>query len=329
MTEGPPAESIQPPGLKVVGSIPEAVGSHRLAIHARGLTKHYGARAAVEGIDFDIPTGVIAGIVGPNGSGKTTTIRMLLSLVAPTAGRAEVLGARIDRPGDYLPRVGALIEGPSFYWWLSGRRNLEVLAALDGTPSSRVEEVLGIVDLEDRANDRVHGYSLGMKQRLGIAAALLPNPALLILDEPANGLDPAGIHEMRVLFARLRDQGVTIFISSHILSELEQIADWILVLKEGRLLFHGTMTELLQRRRTTLVLVPERADQLDALAELLTSGGYTARRNGLQLNIEGFSGKASDVIRHTMEAGIALEQVTPIRSSLEATFMAMTGPDAE
>jgi ABC-2 type transport system ATP-binding protein len=294
------------------------------AIRARGLTKHYGSRVAVDGIDVDIPTGVIAGFVGPNGSGKTTTIRMLLSFIAPTAGTAEVLGSPISRPGDYLPRVGALIEGPAFYWWLSGRRNLQVLAALDGTPASRVDEVLAVVELEDRADDRVLGYSLGMKQRLGIAAALLPRPALLILDEPANGLDPSGIQDMRRLLARLRDQGVTIFISSHILSELEQIADWILVLKEGHLLFHGTMAELLERRQTTLVLVPERPDQLEHLVTVLTDGGYRASREDGQVRIAAFSGGAATVNRLAMERGIALEEIAHVRSNLEDTFLAIT-----
>jgi ABC-2 type transport system ATP-binding protein len=301
-----------------------------VAIRARGLTKRYGRRAAVDGIDFEIPSGVIAGFVGPNGSGKTTTIRMLLSLVAPTAGQAEVLGAPIDRPGDYLPRVGALIEGPAFYWWLSGRRNLEVLAALDGTPASRVEEVLAIVDLMDRAGDRVHTYSFGMKQRLGIAAALLPNPALLILDEPANGLDPAGIQEMRLLLGHLRDHGVTVFISSHILSELEQIADWILILKEGHLLFDGTMAELRRRRRTaTLVLVPERTEQLDSLVSLLTTNGYAASRNGHQVHVDDFAGTGAELNRRAIDAGIILEEITPVRSTLEDTFMAMTGGDSQ
>jgi ABC-2 type transport system ATP-binding protein len=298
-----------------------------VAISVRGLTKHYGTRAAVDGIDFEIPAGVIAGFIGPNGSGKTTTIRMLLSFVAPTAGTAEVLGSPINRPGDYLPRVGALIEGPAFYWWLSGRRNLEILAALDGTPASRVDEVLAIVELQDRANDHVLGYSLGMKQRLGIAAALLPSPALLILDEPANGLDPSGIQDMRRLFARLRDQGVTIFISSHILSELEQIADWILVLKDGRLLFHGTMTELLARQRTALLLVPERLDQLEPLTALLTAGGYDARRQDGHVRIDGLQGKAAAVNRRAMEGGIALDEITHVRSNLEETFLAITGED--
>ena len=295
-----------------------------VAIRARGLTKRYGSRTAVDGIDFDIPTGVIAGFVGPNGSGKTTTIRMLLSFVAPTAGTAEVLGAPVDRPGDYLPRVGALIEGPAFYWWLSGRRNLEVLAALGGISAARVEEVLAIVELGERAEDRVLGYSLGMKQRLGIAAALLPAPDLLILDEPANGLDPSGIQDMRRLLARLRDRGVTIFISSHILSELEQIADWILVLKEGRLLFHGTMADLLVRRRTTWVLVPERPELLDPLVGLLTRAGYDASRHNGHVRLEGLQGRAAPVNRLAMEGGIVLDEITQVRSNLEETFLAIT-----
>ena len=321
-----------PPSLDTAPTAP-AAGDDRApgappAIRARGLTKRYGSRTAVAGIDLDIPRGVIAGFVGPNGSGKTTTIRMLLSFIAPTAGTAEVLGAPIDRPGDYLPRVGALIEGPAFYWWLSGRRNLEILAALDGTPASRVDEVLEIVELQDRSEDRVRGYSLGMKQRLGIAAALLPSPELLILDEPANGLDPAGIHAMRRLLSRLRDQGITIFISSHILSELEQVADWILVLKEGRLLFQGTMAGLLERQRTTLILTPESPDQLDELAAVLSRQGYSASRHAGQVHVEGLSGTASDVNRRAMEAGIALGEISHVRSNLEDTFMALTGGEA-
>jgi ABC-2 type transport system ATP-binding protein len=253
---------------------------------------------------------------------------MLLSFVEPTAGTAEVLGSPIGRPGDHLPRVGALIEGPAFYWWLSGRRNLEILAALDGTPASRVDQVLAIVDLQERAEDRVLGYSLGMKQRLGIAAALLPAPSLLILDEPANGLDPSGIQDMRRLLTRLRGQGVTIFISSHILSELEQIADWILVLKEGRLLFQGTTEELLRRRRTALMLVPERPAQLDALVVLLTAGGYEATRLDGHVRVDGFQGRAAMLNRQAMAGGIALDEITYLRSNLEETFLAITGGEA-
>ncbi len=315
------------PALMEIPMPSPVAATGEVAIRARGLTKRYGTRAAVDGIDFEVPTGVIAGFVGPNGSGKTTTIRMLLSFVAPTAGTAEVLGAPVTRPGDYLPRVGALIEGPAFYWWLSGRRNLEILAALGGIPPARVDEVLEVVQLEERAGDRVLGYSLGMKQRLGIAAALLPRPELLILDEPANGLDPSGIQDMRRLLARLRDAGVTVFISSHILSELEQIADWILVLKEGRLLFHGTMAELLERRRTVWLLVPERPDQLDRLATLLAAAGHDASRHDGHVRIEGLQGRAAALNRLAMEGGIVLDEITQVRSNLEETFLAITDGD--
>jgi ABC-2 type transport system ATP-binding protein len=296
-----------------------------MAIRTRGLTKRYGVRVAVDSIDLDIPTGVIAGFVGPNGSGRTTTIRMLLSFSVSTAGTAEVLGVPVDRPGGYLPRVGALIEGPSFYWWLSGRRNLGVLAALAGIPPARVCEVLAIVGLESRADDAVRQYSLGMKQRLGIAAALLPSPQLLILDEPANGLDPVGIHEMRALLSRLRDEGLTIFISSHILSELEQLADWIVVIKDGRLLFVGSMSDLLERRRTTeLIVVPEDAAQVGALVELLSHRGHAAEALGDRVRVRHLSGPASAVIDVAIDGGVRLGEVTPVASTLEDTFIAMT-----
>jgi ABC-type transport system involved in cytochrome c biogenesis ATPase subunit len=229
-----------------------------VAIRARGLTKRYGTRAAVDAIDFEVPTGVIAGPVGPNGSGKTTTIRMLLSFVAPTAGSAEVLGAPVTRPGDYLPRVGALIEGPAFHWWLSGRRNLEILAALGGIPAARVDEVLEVVQLADRAGDRVLGYSLGMKQRLGIAAALLPRP------------------------------------------------------------------ELLERRRTVWLLVPERPDQLDRLATLLAAAGHDASRHDGHVRVDGLQGRAAALNRLAMEGGIVLDEITQVRSNLEETFLAIT-----
>ncbi len=181
-------------GLPIDASLP-------LALSTSGLTKSYGTRTAVSELDLAIPQGVISGFVGPNGAGKTTTIRMLLGLIAPTAGSGEVLGVDLGQPQHFLQRVGAMIESPAFYPALSGQRNLEVLARLGGIPHVSIGRALRIVDLADRAGDPFRSYSLGMKQRLGIAAALLPNPDLLILDEPTNGLDPAGIAEMRVLFA--------------------------------------------------------------------------------------------------------------------------------
>src|SRR5205085_2767105 len=196
---------------------PEAPPATAPAIRTANLTKTYGSRNAVDGVSIEVPTGVIAGFVGPNGAGKTTTIRMLLALVRPTAGRVEVLGIPATHPAGYLSRVGALIEAPAFYPGLSARRNLEILATLGGISTQRVDPLLAQVGLQGREGDAVKTYSLGMRQHLGIAAALLPNPALLILDEPANGLDPAGILEIRQLLRHLREQGITILISSHLL----------------------------------------------------------------------------------------------------------------
>src|SRR5438874_7404432 len=218
------------------------------AIETHGLSKHFGQRKAVDGLTMSIPAGTIAGFVGPNGAGKTTTIRLLLGLVRPSAGSATILGQPLTHPERYLPYVGALIEAPAFYPSLSGRTNLEVLARLGDYPRSRVSEVLDLMELSDRARDRVGSYSLGMKQRLGVAIALLPDPDLLILDEPANGLDPLGIIDMRELLRRVRDRGKTIVLSSHLLGELEHIADWLVVLHEGKALFCGSARDLLTRR---------------------------------------------------------------------------------
>src|SRR5260221_6086605 len=217
-----------------------------LAIRTEHLTKRYGTRAAVDGVSLEVPTGVIAGFVGPNGAGKTTTIRMLLALARPTAGRIEVLGIPSSRPEDYLPRVGALIEGPAFYPGLSARRNLEVLAALGGIDRRRVDPLLAQVGLQSRESDAVKTYSHGMRQRLGIAAALLPEPAVLILDESTNGLDPAGIQEIRQLLRGLREQSITILMSSHLLAEVEQIADWLILLNQGKAVYQGRIDPVLK-----------------------------------------------------------------------------------
>src|SRR2546421_588389 len=248
--------------------------SGTLAIETHGLSKHFGQRKAVDGLTISIPAGTIAGFVGPNGAGKTTTIRLLLGLVRPTEGRATILGKPLTHPRSYLPRVGALIEAPAFYPSLSGRTNLEVLAQLGGHPRSRVSQVLELVDLFDRAKDPVGRYSQGMKQRLGVAMALLPDPDLLILDEPANGLDPLGIIGMRDLLRRLREQGKSIFISSHLLGELEQVTDWLVMLHHGKALFSGPARDLLERRGE-LVVEAEEATQLDLVARIAIAAGYT------------------------------------------------------
>src|SRR5436305_4364899 len=242
------------------------------AIATHGLSKHFGQRKAVDGLTVSIPAGTIAGFVGPNGAGKTTTIRLLLGLVRPSAGGATILGQPLANPRSYLPRVGALFEAPAFYPSLSGRTNLEVLAHLAGSSHARVDQMLELVELSDRARDRVGSYSLGMKQRLGVAMALLPDPDLLILDEPANGLDPIGIIQIRDLLRRLREQGKTIFISSHLLGELEQVADWLVMLDQGKALFSGPARELLDRRGE--LVVEAEATQLDMVARIASAAGY-------------------------------------------------------
>jgi ABC-2 type transport system ATP-binding protein len=222
--------------------------SGTVAFETHNLSKRFGQRKAVDSLTISIPAGTIVGFVGPNGAGKTTTIRLLLGLVRPGAGSATILGKSLSDHGSYLPRVGALIEAPAFYPGLSGRTNLEVLARLGGYPRSRVNQVLELVELSDRAGDHVRTYSQGMKQRLGVAMALLPEPDLLILDEPANGLDPLGIIQMRDLLRHLRKQGKTIFLSSHMLGELEQVIDWLVILNQGRALFSGPVRDLLEHR---------------------------------------------------------------------------------
>ncbi|MBA3281211.1 MAG: ABC transporter ATP-binding protein, partial [Acidimicrobiia bacterium] len=215
------------------------------AVSVTGLTKSYGGRTAVDDLDIELPSGVVAGFVGPNGAGKTTTMAMLLGLVRPTAGTGTVLGSSIDEPAAYLPRVGALIESPAFYPALSGAENLRVFAIIGGHDTAPIPALLDTVGLGGRGDDRYRSYSLGMKQRLGIAAALLGDPDLLILDEPANGLDPQGVREMRSLIGQVAESGRTVLVSSHDLSELEQVCDWLVLIDTGRSLYQGPTSALL------------------------------------------------------------------------------------
>ncbi len=211
-------------------------------IATRGLTKEFGDILAVDSLDLEVPQGGVVGFVGPNGSGKSTTIRMLLGLIRPTHGEAEVLGSPVSKAHESAHRIGALIESPSFVPGLSASANLRSLAALRGLSASRVDEVLDVVGLTGRGTDLVKGYSMGMKQRLAIAAALLPDPELLILDEPANGLDPAGIVEIRKLLQRLGEEGRTLLVSSHLLSEIEAACSRVVVIRFGEMLFSGPLT---------------------------------------------------------------------------------------
>ena len=294
------------------------------AIAVSNLSKDYGDVHAVSNASFEVPLGTICGFVGPNGSGKTTTIRMLLGLIKPSTGTGSIIGNSISHPEKYLKEVGAMIEGPAFYPALSGIENLKVLAKLGGIPLNRCEELLKLVGLEGRGKDKYKTYSLGMKQRLGIAAALLPNPKLLILDEPTNGLDPAGIQEVRDLLERLASQGVTVFVSSHLLSEIEMISKYLVMLRKGEVIFSGRIQELLHRNKATIIAKPSTANSLDYLAELINKTGHHATIESDHIRVEADESFAIQLNKLAFEAGIVLAQLTPVRASLEETFFELT-----
>lgn len=295
-----------------------------LAISVTNLTKVYGERAAVSSANFEVPLGTICGFVGPNGAGKTTTIRMLLGLIAPTSGTGTVLGHSINEPEKFLPYVGAMIEGPAFYPALSGAENLRVLASLGGFPQERVMELLELVGLGDRAKSKFKTYSLGMKQRLGIAAALLPNPRLLILDEPTNGLDPSGIHEVRELMKRLAAQGTSVFVSSHLLSEIEMIAEYLVMLRDGKVIFSGKTESLLEAQQPIIIAKPEYAVDMPKLVAIAQQSGHTASIVDDELHVLSPAEWSATFNRLAFEAGITLANLATVRPSLEETFFELT-----
>jgi ABC-2 type transport system ATP-binding protein len=296
-----------------------------LAISVRDLSKKYGERMAVSHINFDVPLGTVCGFVGPNGSGKTTTMRMLLGLISHTGGDGQVLDASIDEPAKYLSQVGAMIEGPAFYPALTGAENLRVLATLGGFPQERVQTLLDQVGLGDRAKSKYKTYSLGMKQRLGIAAALLPNPKLLMLDEPTNGLDPEGIQEVRALLRSLADNGTTVFVSSHLLSELEIISDYLVMLRKGEVVFAGKIEELLLAQQHVIIAKGQNPGDLEKILTLATGLGHTASIRNNEVHIQANADWAATLNRAAFDAGITLAQLSPQVPNLEETFFEMTG----
>lgn len=296
------------------------------AIETQGLSKHFGKRAAVDGLTMSIPAGSIAGFIGPNGAGKTTTLRLLLGLVRADAGSAAILGSPLTEPDGYLARVGALVEAPAFYPSLSGRTNLGVLARLGGYSRSRVGEMLEMVGLSDRARDRVGTYSLGMKQRLGVAMALLPDPDLLFLDEPANGLDPLGVIWIRDLLRHLRDQGKTILLSSHLLGELEQVADWLVILHEGKALFCGPARDLLAQR-VELAVEAEDPVRRELVVQIAEGTGYTVTGDERTLRIACPASFAETLNRKASEAGVTDLAIRVKEGSLEELFLALVKGD--
>ncbi len=295
-------------------------------VRVEALTKDFGPTRAVNELSFEIPAGGVTGFVGPNGSGKSTTFRMLLGLIRPSAGNGWVLGHPISDPRRYLHQVGALVEAPALYPKLSGHKNLLALARLGGFPASRIGEVLDVVDLTDRAGDRYENYSLGMKQRLGIAAALLPQPKLLMLDEPTNGLDPAGTVEVRALFRRLAESGTAVVVSSHLLSEIQAASDRLVMIQAGRLVFSGALDELLAAQRSSVTAVT--ADPADAcrLAELAQVAGRPATVCGARIEVDADADWVSQLSRLAIDADIVLRELRAVQPDLETTFLEMTSP---
>jgi ABC-2 type transport system ATP-binding protein len=299
------------------------------ALRTTGLVKRYGTRVALRGLDLAVPRGVVYGFLGPNGAGKTTLMRLLVGLIRPDGGSIELLGRPFGwRDRKHLFDVGALVESPTFYGYLSGRDNLRVLAATGGpVQSGRVEEVLSLVGLHERARDKVSGYSLGMKQRLGIAGALLSDPELLLLDEPANGLDPGGIVAMRQTLRALTEQGKTVFVSSHILPEVQQLADVVGIVDHGRLVREGRLHDLLAdgahvrvrvgagEQATAMTILAGFGAPMQALPPDATGGAWIALRVAGNL--------ASEVNRRLAHGGIHASGLES-RSDLETVFLALT-----
>jgi ABC-2 type transport system ATP-binding protein len=303
-------------------------------IETQGLRKVYrrlrGApTTAVDGLDLSISEGGVFGFLGPNGSGKTTTVRCLLGLVAPTDGNCRILGAdpQTSELSRVIGRVGSIVETPLLFPGFSGRRNLEILGRLAGVGPRTVMNTLERVGLSERANDRVKGYSLGMRQRLGIAAALLKDPELLILDEPANGLDPAGIKEVRELLRSLGDEGRTVFVSSHILSEVRQTCDRVAILTRGRCVALGPVEEVLSGGRTAGMIV--RLDDLDAGLNALRDAGMSATLEDGAIRVELPATEAVQISQSLAERGLYLTELRADEGDLESVFLRLTQEEGE
>ena len=291
-------------------------------VETHSLTKRYGSGVlAVDSVDMSVRRGEVYGFLGPNGAGKTTTLRMLVGLIRPTSGTATVAG---HAPGDPkgLARIGSLIESPGFYPYLSGRENLRVVADLAGVDQKRVNVVLDIVELGSRAHRRFGTYSTGMKQRLGVAASLLKDPELLILDEPTNGLDPQGMAEMRKLIKDIGQGDRTVLLSSHLLGEVEQICDRVGVISNGRLVRQSTVQDLIGEEG---VLV--RAQPLDAAEQLLATmfGSDAIVRQDGALHLKVKPDQSLEINRRLVAAGIGVSEVRPFERSLEEVFFQLTG----
>ena len=287
-----------------------------LPIEVHGLTKRYAEREVVKDLSFVAHPGRVTGFLGPNGSGKSTTMKVMLDLASANDGSVTIGGSRYRELPDPTATVGALLEADVFHPGRSGRNHLRILADADGIGLRRVDEVLDLVGLADAAKRKVGAYSLGMRQRLGFAAALLGDPTVLILDEPANGLDPEGIHVMRDLLRDRAAQGDTVLVSSHLLAEVELLADDVVVVNHGRLVASGPLTELQENA------VGVRASETDRLAELLTTAGATVSQGGDTLTVHGIP--IEEIGQRAFDAGIIIHELSPRAGSLEERFLQWT-----
>ncbi|YAL82409.1 ABC transporter ATP-binding protein [Dermacoccaceae bacterium W4C1] len=300
------------------------------AIEVEALSKRYRRRTAVDSVSFQVPEGVVCGLVGPNGAGKTTVMSMLLGLVRPTSGQARVLGSDIASPQAYLGSVGALIETPAFHGGLTGSENLRMLAELVGKPGEDIDNLLETVGLQERGSDKFRTYSLGMKQRLGIAASLIGDPKLVVLDEPTNGVDPQGMRDVRAMIRQIAEGGRTVLVSSHLLAELEAVCDHLVVLDRGGCRFAGPVNEL--SGGPTRVVVAG-AVPADDLADILTDAGLTVTgvypdRVLVEAVVGDVESTCAQANRAAFERGVVLTQIQVTESSLEDRVLELVSAGA-
>ena len=297
-----------------------------LPVEARGLVKRYGHITAVDHVDLTVEPGDVYGFLGPNGAGKTTTLRMLLGLIRPDEGEARLFGRD---PQHELPEaldgVAGFVETPYFYPYLSGRKNLELLAAFDRDGGqARIDELLELVDLGRRAGDRVGGYSQGMRQRLGVASSLVRNPRLLLLDEPTNGLDPGGMRDMRQLVARLSAEGITVLLSSHLLSEVEELCNRVAIIRSGRIVYEGTLADLRASTGTSRYRLRTTDNHLARLTLLEHSNAEDISVDGDELSFSASEDEVAAISRALVGAGLGLTALVPEQLSLESLFFELT-----
>ena len=299
-------------------------------LETTGLTKRFGDRVAVDNVELRVPRGAVFGYLGPNGAGKTTLIRMLLGLTDATSGTMRVLGRPVPAERAHaLARVGAIVEEPRFHPFLSGRDNLKIVAAARGREAhARIDGALARAGLAGRANDRVKDYSLGMRQRLGVARSLLADPELLILDEPTNGLDPAGINEFRRMIRGFVAEGRTVLLSSHLLDEVEKIADDVAIVDRGRVVWQGAISTIADgAEQTILIATSDVRSTLALIGDHIAVAGATDEPDGVRVRIRAdveLYSAAADINRRLVEAGIAIHRLEPSRASLEQRFLEIT-----